>query len=303
VKPLSRVLAGISVVALAVPLVGWRQLYTSGKSGCTTLSTPADCGQPVAWPQDTALSLVVVGPTATADPIAAALGTALAQWLAPECKGAGVALTSAVTVQATAGDQPTIGGDVQMGADCPIPPLSGPCLVPEANGNRVYWVGDPATWQVQVGASSLTIGVTALSFEQASGKLVDADIALNGDLVALPAELPSAATKFSLCAVLQHEAGHALGLGHSSVGGATMQAEGQPADDRACSLEPDDRAGVCAIYGQAATAQADPAPAAPANPAAGCQAVPAAPDPTALLWASAVLCVVVNTRKSRSSRP
>jgi hypothetical protein len=53
--------------------------------------------------------------------------------------------------------------------------------------------------------------------------------------------------------IATHEYGHALGLGHSSVAGATMATGTSPIDMR--SIEPDDVAGVQSIYGASAPAK------------------------------------------------
>ncbi len=50
---------------------------------------------------------------------------------------------------------------------------------------------------------------------------------------------------------ITHEAGHLVGLAHSPVAGATMNATTKPGETTKRSLSPDDVAGVCAIYPQA----------------------------------------------------
>jgi len=58
--------------------------------------------------------------------------------------------------------------------------------------------------------------------------------------------------QFDIQGVVTHELGHALGLGHSTVNGATMYPSVQGGSTAARSLEPDDQAGVQALYGLAA---------------------------------------------------
>ncbi len=54
---------------------------------------------------------------------------------------------------------------------------------------------------------------------------------------------------FDLQGVMTHEYGHALGLGHSTVGGATMFPSGSPGSEAERSIASDDIAGLHCIYG------------------------------------------------------
>ena len=64
---------------------------------------------------------------------------------------------------------------------------------------------------------------------------------------------PGPEAGIDLQGIATHEYGHALGLGHSSVAGATMAAGTSPLDMR--SIEADDIAGIQAVYGVAAPAK------------------------------------------------
>ncbi len=146
-----------------------------------------------------------------------------------------------------------------------------------------------------------SVGKTLLAFDQDTGEMLDADIALNS------AKYPfvTSGDGIDLVAVLTHEVGHALGLAHSDVAGATMQPETRGfGTSELRSLESDDRAGICAIYppthdpvskpaGSAATGSA-----APSN--AGCSVVRARGATPAYFGSLAAgLIFVVCVRRAR----
>lgn len=112
------------------------------------------------------------------------------------------------------------------------------------NANIVLFRED--SWPHRGGENALAI--TTARYDANTGDLWDADIELN-----------SMSTNFSigdpiqgddLLSVLTHEAGHFLGLSHSTNEEATMKAIYIPARDGASfrSLAPDDVAGICAAY-------------------------------------------------------
>jgi hypothetical protein len=98
-----------------------------------------------------------------------------------------------------------------------------------------------------VGAA-YAIGLTTTRFDTETGDMWDADIELNGVGPALSVGDPI--TGDDLLSVLTHEAGHFLGLSHSSDPTATMKAIYNAASDGTSfrSLADDDVAGICGIY-------------------------------------------------------
>jgi len=91
------------------------------------------------------------------------------------------------------------------------------------------------------------IGLTTVTYEVATGKIVDADIELNTFQFHFTlVDDPSA--QADLAGVVTHEIGHFLGLSHARVASATMFETALPNQLDMRTLEPDDVAGVCDIY-------------------------------------------------------
>lgn len=168
------------------------------------------------------------------------------------------------------------------------------------------------------------LGITRLRFDPDTGELWDADIEINavdGDF-----SVGNPVTAVDLDSVLTHEAGHALGLSHTTVVGATMRA-GYTDDDSMRTLEQDDLDGICAIYPPGRDAATDscqprhgfselcgadqpepkpePEPETPAKDE-GCQlAAPGAPRSSSWsgwLSAGALIACLVRMRRSSASK-
>jgi hypothetical protein len=105
------------------------------------------------------------------------------------------------------------------------------------------------------------IALTTVTFDVDTAEIYDADIEVNTSGFDLTVTNEPADTKQDLLSVLTHEAGHFLGLAHSEVQGATMNAvynDLQPFDFR--SIESDDQLGVCAAYPPKELGQCNPIP-------------------------------------------
>jgi len=97
------------------------------------------------------------------------------------------------------------------------------------------------------------LALTTVSYATASGEIYDADIEVNATLPITAG--PLGPDLFDLQSILTHEAGHFLGLDHSSkgladkcVGGATMCKTYPPGLDDFRTLDVDDVAAICAVY-------------------------------------------------------
>jgi hypothetical protein len=113
------------------------------------------------------------------------------------------------------------------------------------NENLVTWVQSAAAWA----HGSAVLALTSLTFDTLTGEIVDADLEIND--AGFVFSLTPTAQEIDLLNTVVHEAGHFLGLDHSAVPESTMFAKALPGETNKRSLEPDDVAGFCALYGPA----------------------------------------------------
>lgn len=111
------------------------------------------------------------------------------------------------------------------------------------NANIVLFVQED--WP-HIGAGD-ALGITTTRFDTKTGALWDADMEINGTQNLSVGDPIEGA---DLLSIITHEAGHFLGLSHSTESEATMRTFYNPgADgDELRSLSPDDVAGICEIY-------------------------------------------------------
>jgi hypothetical protein len=93
--------------------------------------------------------------------------------------------------------------------------------------------------------SSNTLGLTTLTYDLTDGEIFDADMELNSHDYNLVLASPAPVDSYDLASVITHEAGHFLGLAHSTDNTAVMYAHYHAGEG---TLTQDDIDGVCSIY-------------------------------------------------------
>ncbi len=149
--------------------------------------------------------------------------------------------------------------------------------------NMIVWVHEGWPYSTKL------LALTSVHFDTDTGVILDADVEFNvaGKEFDPGAECSPDATRYDLEGTMTHELGHVLGLDHTPVADATMNAVTFPGDCKKRTLARDDEDGLCATYanrpevggadgGAAGDASAEDAPGADgAEPnEGGCQGAP-----------------------------
>jgi MYXO-CTERM domain-containing protein len=246
--------------------------------GCQTKGTP------LAWKDGDVELLVDEGGSVLRNISGAdtqtAVESALSTWMSADCPGGG---------------HPSFTANTQLKAN-----LKAEFNENGANQSVVAYLDE--TWPYETGA----VAKTQLAFSLDTGDIVDADTIYNSAEYSLALD-PMAADDIDLEAVMTHEIGHVLGLAHSDAPGATMQKETKGFATAALkTLEPDDMAGICAIYPPAS--QKKPTSATPSDAtggdsstssSSGCSMGPRAPTSSVELAALAVAAAAVLRRRQK----
>lgn len=91
-----------------------------------------------------------------------------------------------------------------------------------------------------------TLALTTVTFNTQTGEIYDVDMEINSAKVQLSTS--DSDVKYDLQSIITHEAGHFLGLAHTSDSSATMFAQYKEGSMSLRTLEADDIAGICAVY-------------------------------------------------------
>jgi hypothetical protein len=93
-----------------------------------------------------------------------------------------------------------------------------------------------------------TLALTTVNFDTTTGEIKDADMEINTADHDFSTGDPVDPNKFDLLSVVTHEAGHFLGLAHSSEATAVMYAREPPGATNMRQLTADDVDAICTVY-------------------------------------------------------
>ncbi|WP_437694021.1 matrixin family metalloprotease [Sorangium sp. So ce176] len=221
----------IAAAALALPSTALAYCRTSvcpetkSTAAVCTPAQPNDCGIPLAWPspcvsysiQEDASDQVSLAETE------AIFEQAFAAWTQADC-----------------GDGQTPRMEVTY-----LGPIA--CDAHEYNqtkGNANIITFRDDDWPYAGGGN--TLALTTVTYNLKTGDIYDADMEINSSDVAL--SFGDVDVSFDMLSIATHEAGHFLGLSHSTDGSATMFADYRPQTIMLRDLDQDDRDAICAVY-------------------------------------------------------
>jgi hypothetical protein len=125
----------------------------------------------------------------------------------------------------------------------------------DANANIIVFRDD--SWPYE--ASTNVLALTTVTYSNKSGSIFDADMEINSTQRISVGD-PVPATSYDLQSIVTHEAGHFLGMAHSTDPKATMWPQYSSGTMSFRMLALDDSAGICAVYPQSTAGPCDYSP-------------------------------------------
>jgi hypothetical protein len=120
------------------------------------------------------------------------------------------------------------------------------CLLDTRN-EALITAKTPADWTAE-GNSDAALAITEVWNDKNTGEILDVDMELNVQNGRFAnCDKACGTTDIDLLNTITHEAGHVLGLGHSTVTGATMTFQSHPGETSKRTLRQDDIDGYCGL--------------------------------------------------------
>ena len=205
-------------------------------------SCPEPCdytGHPLFWPLSTLTYTFneELFPDVTEEQLRSIFRSSFETWEAVECTPADGSESVPLGFDIVADVATTTEREGHVGVD------------PAKNHNVIFHLSQEE-WNADPTLPRRGFALTSIWFEEATGKILGADMQFNGNLDPFgicPSQGCSDGT-IDLQDVATHEAGHFLGLAHSDDPVSTMSCDASPGDVSKRSLGQDDVDGICAAY-------------------------------------------------------
>jgi len=130
-----------------------------------------------------------------------------------------------------------------------------------ANINVVVFREALDAWEHQAGVIALTTATFCTDPDNTDcpvGRIIDADIELNGAEFDFSTSAVPTLVRFDLRNTLTHEAGHFIGFDHTPVSDATMFASAPEGERKKATLHQDDVDAVCEVYARGRSGPCEP---------------------------------------------
>jgi hypothetical protein len=125
----------------------------------------------------------------------------------------------------------------------------------DANANAILFRDD--VWPYE--SASNVLGLTTVTYSRKTGAIFDVDMEINATH-RLSADDTVPPNSYDLQSIATHEAGHFLGLAHSTDRSATMTPQYTSGTDSFRMLAEDDIGGICSVYPPNSPSACDPNP-------------------------------------------